>query len=131
MAAKRRSQADEVGFYLELFTKAELADLDRALNDSMRGEIGMLRVVMRRFFERTAEEADDMKILADALRVLSLSCNRLARMIQAERGLQDQRVDELGEALSRSLGAVLNELSSTGLNASGHGAQPHEALRGG
>ncbi|MEA3325917.1 MAG: hypothetical protein U9R53_01180 [Chloroflexota bacterium] len=121
MTDKRRPQADDVGFYVENFTRAELADLDRALNESLQGEIGMLRVVMRRFFERTAEEADDMKTLADALRVLSLSCSRLAKMIQAERGLQDQRVDELGEALSRSLGAVLDELSTAGLSTSSRG----------
>ncbi len=69
MTGKRHPQADEVGFYVEYFTRAEMADLDRALNESLRGEIGMLRMVMRRFFERTAEEVDDLKALADALRV--------------------------------------------------------------
>ena len=121
MTGQRRPQADEVGFYVEHFTKAEMADLDRALNESLRGEIGMLRVVMRRFFERTAEEADDLKALANALSVLGLSCSRLAKMIQAEQGLQDQRADELGEALSRSLGAVLDELSTAGLSPSSRG----------
>jgi hypothetical protein len=99
-------------FYSQHFTRAELADLDRALGDSLRGEIGMLRVVMRRFFERAAQEADDVKALADALRTLGLSCTRLARMIQTERQLQDERVDELGEALTRSMAAVLEEMGS-------------------
>ena len=121
MTGKQHPQADALGFYSAHFTQSEMADLDRALNESLRGEIGMLRVVMRRFFERTAEEADDLKALADALRVLGLSCSRLARMIQAEQGLQDQRADELGEALSRSLGAVLDELSSAGLSAGSRG----------
>jgi hypothetical protein len=97
-------------FYSEHFTRAEMADLDRALGDSLRGEIGMLRVVMRRFFARAAEEADDVKALADALRALGLSCTRLAKMIQTERQLQDRRADELGEALTRSMAAVLEEL---------------------
>ena len=77
-----------VGYYVEHFTRAELADLDRALNDSLQGEIGMLRTVMRRFFERASQEADDLKALADVLRVLGLSCSRLAKVIQTERSFQ-------------------------------------------
>jgi hypothetical protein len=97
-------------YYSEHFTRGEMADLDRALGDSLRGEIGMLRVVMRRFFACAAQEADDVKALADALRALGLSCTRLAKLIQTERQLQDQRVDELGEALTRSIAAVLEDL---------------------
>ena len=108
--------APGVGFYVEHFTRAELADLDRALNDSLQGEIGMLRIVMRRFFERAAQEADDLKALADVLRVLGLSCSRLAKVIQTERSFQDKRADDLGDALSRSMNAVLEELRNTNLN---------------
>jgi hypothetical protein len=108
------------GFYIEHFTRAEVADLERALGDSLRGEIGMLRVIMRRFFERAAQESEDLKVLADALRVLGLSCTRLARVIQTEKRLQDKRADELGEALSRSMAAVLDELGSSGLNGGLH-----------
>lgn len=104
----------EDGFYIEHFTKGEVDDLDRALGESLRGEIGMLRIVMRRFFERSAHEADDLKGLADALRVLSLSCSRLAKLIQTEKVLQENQADELGEALTRSMAAVLDEMSSSG-----------------
>ncbi len=119
MPSKKPSPAGQVGFYVEHFTRAELADLDRALNDSLGGEIGMLRVVMRRFFERAAQDANDLKALSEALRVLGMSCARLARLITAERGLQDKRADELGEALSQSLAAVLAELNETGLYTNG------------
>ncbi len=111
----------DANFYIEHFTRAELADLDRALGESLRGEIGMLRVVMRRFFERCANEADNLKMMAQALQVLGLSCGRLAKVIQTERGLQDTRADELGEALSRSMAAVLDELNQTSLNGNGEG----------
>jgi len=111
-----------VGFYSQHLTRAELADLDRALGDSLRGEIGMLRVVMRRFFERAAQEADDAQALADALRTLGLSCTRLAKVIQTERQLQDTRADALGEALTRSMAAVLEELrGATGPERGAHG----------
>ena len=121
MAAKQRA-THEVGFYVEHFTRAEIADLDRALGQSLRGEISMLRVVMRRFFERAAHEADDLIAWADALRVLGLSCARLAKVIQTERGLQDRHADELGTALNRSMAAVLEELSHASLKGNGEGA---------
>jgi MoxR-like ATPase len=115
-------QNDPAHYYSDHFTRAELADLDRALGDSLRGEIGMLRVVLRRFFERAAQEADDIKALADALTVLGLSVTRLARVIQTERQLQGGQADELGEALTRSMAAVLEELrGATGPERSAHG----------
>ncbi len=116
MTRRKRSEG-EVGFYVEHFTRAEMADLDRALGESLRGEIGMLRIVMRRFFERAAQDADDTNALADALRLLGLSCTRLAKVIQTERSLQDKHADELSQALSRSMTAVLEELKVAGLNA--------------
>lgn len=120
MTARKRPE-NEMGFYVEHFTRAEMADLDRALGESLSGEIGMLRVVMRRFFERAAQEANDLEVLADALRVLGLSCTRLAKVIQTERRLQDKKADELGEALSRSMAAVLEELNNAGLYGAGEG----------
>lgn len=117
----KQTPPQDPGFYVEHFTRAELADLDRALGDSLRGEIGMLRVVMRRFFERAAHETDDLKMMAHALQVLGLSCGRLAKIIQTERGLQDRQADELGEALSRSMAAVLEEMNHSGLNGNGGG----------
>lgn len=112
----RAKRMDEAGFYVEHFTPSEMSDLEAALGDSLRGEIGMLRVIMRRFFERAADEADDLQALANSLRVLGMSCARLAKVIQTERSLQDKRADELGEALSRSMAAVLDEMGSSGLN---------------
>ena len=121
MMANGKTQ-DPAGFYSGSFTRGELADLDRALGDSLRGEIGMLRIVMRRFFERVAQEADDSKALAQALTVLGLSVTRLARVIHTERQLQDRHADDLGEALTRSMAAVLEELrGATGGERGSHG----------
>ena len=119
--ASRKRPVDELGFYIEYFTRGEIADLDRALGQSLSGEIGMLRVVMRRFFEEATEEASDIDGLTKALNVLSLSCSRLASLVKTEQGLQDKQTDELGEALSRSLAAVLEELNQTGLQSANGG----------
>ena len=123
MTARKRPEG-EVGFYVEHFTRAEMRDLDRALGESLQGEIGMLRITMRRFFERAAREADDMGALADVLRVLGLSCARLAKIIQTERSMQDKRADELADAVTQSMAAVLDELNSASLkinNGENHG----------
>lgn len=120
--AGNKDSAAEVGFYMEQFTRAELADLDRALGQSLLGEIGMLRMVMRRFFERAAHEATDLDALADVVRVLGLSCGRLARIIQTENSLQDRRADELSDALTKAMAAVLEEMDGAALNGQTGGA---------
>ncbi len=120
MTAKKQP-LNEAGFYIEHFTKAELADLDRALGQSLLGEIGMLRVVMRRFFERAAHEAEELDALAEVIRVLGLSCTRLARVIKTEQGLQDTRADELGDSLTNAMAAVLEEMGNAGLNGQNNG----------
>jgi hypothetical protein len=114
--SSRKQPRNEAGFSIEHFTKAELADLDRALGQSLLGEIGMLRVVMRRFFERAAHEAEELDALAEVIRVLGLSCTRLARLIQTDQGLEDKRADELGDSLTHAMAAVLEEMGSAGLN---------------
>jgi hypothetical protein len=116
-----QKQPGDAGFYAAHFTRAEMADIDQALGESLCGEIGMLRVAMRRFFEKAAQEADDLQVLADVLQVLGLSCSRLAKMIQTERSLQDKQGDALGEALAQSMAAVLEEMSSVGLNGQAEG----------
>ena len=109
----RPTPKDEAAFYRQGFTRAEMADLDKALGESLRGEIGMLRIVMRRFFDRAAQEANDLDALADVVRVLGLSVARLAKVLQTEQSLQSQKAGDLGEALTRSLAAVLEELTQT------------------
>jgi galactokinase len=113
----------ENGFYMEHFTRAEIADLDRALGQSLGGEISMLRIVMRRFFQKAAHEAEDLEMLADALRILGLSCSRLARIIQTENKLQDRRMDELGDVLNASMTAVLEEMNHSRLGQQSQGGQ--------
>ncbi len=117
MASGKRP-ADELGFYIEHFTHGEIADLDRALGQSLSGEIGMLRVVMRRFFKQATEEATEIDGLVKTLTVLGLSCARLASMVKTEQSLQDKQTDELGDAFSRSLSAVLEELNHASLQSS-------------
>lgn len=111
----KQPAGNDASYYSEHFTQAELADLDRALGESLTGEIDMLRVMMRRFFILATSEKDNLDALKNALQLLGLSCSRLARVIQTEQSLQDKQTDELGDSLTRAMSAVLEEMGSAGL----------------
>lgn len=122
MMAKQQADND-AGYYGGDYSKAELADLDHAQGKSLAEEIGMLRILMRRFFNLTTSEANDLKELKNALQLLGLSCTRLARVIQTEHSLQGDSADELSESLHRAMSAVLEEMGSAGTNSHSEEAQ--------
>jgi hypothetical protein len=97
------------GFYAGLFHQGELEALQRSLGASLSGEIDMLRVVMRRVFNRLIEEADDLKAWVAALTVLSAASQRLAGLLRTDQQLGEGRVG-VGSALSQALSEVLKEM---------------------
>ncbi len=99
------------GFYAGIFLPGELADLKQALATSLTGEIDMLRVVMRRVFNRLIEESDDLKAWVAALNVLSAATQRLAGLVRTEQQLGEERAGVAG-ALSQALNEVLKELGA-------------------
>lgn len=99
------------GFYAGLFHKGELEALKRSLGASLSGEIDMLRVVMRRVFNRLIEEADDLKTWVAALTVLSAASQRLACLLKADQQLDEGRAG-VGSALSQALSDVLKDLGA-------------------
>lgn len=122
MMAKKPA-GNDAGYYGGDYSKAELADLDHAQGKSLAGEIGMLRIMMRRFFNLTSREENDLDKIKNALQLLGLSCTRLARVIQTENSLQGDSADELSESLHRAMSTVLEEMGSAGLDGHGEGAQ--------
>ena len=90
------------GFYAELFTPEELADLTQAVAEpSLEDEIDLLRVAIRR------------GAAADAsLETISRSVQRLAQALKVERELRGQGIRNLEEALARVLDELGNELGT-------------------
>ena len=88
------------GFYAELFTPEELADLKRAVGEpSLEDEIGLLRVAIRR---GVAED--------ESLETISRSVQRLAQALKTQRALRGQGIRDLEEALARVLDEIGGEL---------------------
>ncbi len=100
-----------VNFYAGLFLPGELNDLKQAMELSLMGEIDMLRVVMRRVFNRMIEDSDDLKAWVGALNVLSAATQRLAVLVRTQKQLGEDRAGLTG-ALSQALGEVLKELGA-------------------
>jgi hypothetical protein len=99
------------GFYAGLFLPGELNDLRQAMELSLAGEIDMLRVVMRRVFNRLIEDSDDLKAWVGALNVLSAATQRLAVLVRTQKQLGEDRAGVAG-ALSQALSEVLKELGA-------------------
>jgi len=99
------------GFYAGIFLPGEIDDLRQAMETSLTGEIDMLRVLMRRVFNRLIEESDDLKAWVGALNVLSAATQRLATLVRTEKQLGEDRAGVAG-AISQALGEVLKEMGA-------------------
>jgi hypothetical protein len=97
-AAERSS-----GFYAELYTAEELADLARVEGEaSLEAEIRLLRVAIRRAFAE-----------GESLETVGRSVQRLAQALKVERQLQGEGIRNLEEALARVLEEIGAEMGKT------------------
>jgi hypothetical protein len=99
------------GFYAGIFLPGELEDLRQAMELNLAGEIDMLRVLMRRVFNRLIEDSDDLKAWVGTLNVLSAATQRLATLVRTEKQLGEDRAGMAG-AISRALSEVLKEMGA-------------------
>ena len=81
------------------------------MESSLSGEIDMLRVLMRRVFNRMIDEADDLKAWMGALSAISAASQRVAGLLRMEQTLGEKRADAAG-ALSQALREVLDEMEA-------------------
>jgi hypothetical protein len=99
------------GFYAGIFLPGELEDLKQAMALSLTGEIDMLRVLMRRVFNRLIDDSDDLKAWVAALNVLSTATQRLAALVRTEKQLGEDR-SGIPDAISQALKEVLDEMGA-------------------
>jgi hypothetical protein len=97
------------GFYAGIFLPGELEDLTQAMELNLTDEIDMLRVLMRRVFNRLIEDSDDLKTWVGALNVLSAATQRLATLVRAQKQLGEDRTGVAG-SISQALGELLQEM---------------------
>jgi hypothetical protein len=99
------------GFYAGIFLPGEMEDLKQAMELSLTGEIDMLRVLMRRVFNRLIEDSDDLNVWVGALNVLSVATQRLAALVRTEKQLGEDRAGVAG-AISQALNEVLRDMGA-------------------
>jgi hypothetical protein len=100
-APARRGTA--AGFYAELFTSEELADLARAGGEpSLDDEVALLRVAIRRGVAS-----------GESLETIGRSVQRLAQTLKLARALRGDALRNLEEALARVLDEIGAEMERT------------------
>jgi hypothetical protein len=91
------------GFYAELFTAEELADLARASGEpSLDDEVALLRVAIRRGVTS-----------GESLETIGRSVQRLAQTLKLARALRGDALRNLEEALARVLDEIGAEMGQT------------------
>ncbi|HEX9013397.1 MAG TPA: hypothetical protein VF813_07770, partial [Anaerolineaceae bacterium] len=101
-------QALKHGFYSRWFRSAEIADLELPDGLTVRDDIDMLRVVMRRLFELVSEGEPDAETLSTALAAMGKVAFHIGSLLRAEKALAEEKAD-IAAALSQALNGVLEE----------------------
>ena len=108
-AQPKNTNALKHGFYSRRFNSTESLDLQSITAVGLQDEILMLRVAIRRLFE-SSEEASDLKTLADAVNVLSMSADRLSSIMRNDQFLSGPQSSQFATDLSTALAATLEDL---------------------
>jgi len=108
-APKGNTNALKHGFYSRRFNESEALELND-LKSGLIDEIALLRVLIRRVFEKVDEIDDDVENWARMLNTLSIASTRLASLLKTQKNLNDGEGSELSNALIQALSEVKDEL---------------------
>jgi hypothetical protein len=108
-AQPNNTNAVKHGFYSRQFQHLETSDLDIALLNGLDDEIALLRVIIRRVFEYTNNEKQNLDTWSTALSTLGSASTRLAHLLRTQKLLGGGEEDA-SSALSNALSAVTKEL---------------------
>ena len=99
----------QAGFYDRSFDDQERIDLAAALESGLSGEIAMLRVTMRRFYELlcNSQQAGE---LGELLGRIGLGAMRLSALLEKQHGLSDDGGMESLNLISKAIDQVAREM---------------------
>ena len=97
------------GFYARFFRPAEASDLEAILETGLSDEIALLRVAMRRLFERAAE-TDEPRDYARLFAALAAAAGRLASLVQVQARLGKDSGADVIAAINQALSEVRDEM---------------------
>lgn len=83
-------RAQDANYYLGHFSRSQRKELAAAALKTLDGEVVMLRIAMKRFFDavRADESPETIEKLGEALNLLGLSCSRLGNVLKINQALQ-------------------------------------------
>ena len=101
------------GFYEGYLTAKERKDLAKTLNETMWEEIGLLRTAIKKFHSASTRGTDvnEAQRLEDALKVLGISCTRLARVMQVNQALRADQPESMDSAINQALASLLDDMN--------------------
>ena len=107
-STERRTKDLKTGLYGRRFRSDEVNDLEMLLEGGLDSEIVMLRVVTRRFFERSNQD-EELCEAADTLGKIGLAVTRLSCLLKAQKLLGSG--DEHGfQVIQSAIAQVSNEM---------------------
>ena len=99
------------GFYTKNFSLTERRSLQAIEGVVLSDEIGLLRVLIRRFAEQIkGSQGVSLNETCQHLSVISEAMVRLASLLRTDKMLGGSEYDKFGEQLARSMSAVLEEM---------------------
>ena len=106
--------AKDPTFYNDNFTAKQRRDVSQALEKTLWDEIVMLRTCMKNFYGviRKRPETEEAQRLANTLQLISLSCTRLARVMQVNQALQLNQPDPMDNSINQALQNILDDWKS-------------------
>jgi hypothetical protein len=102
------SNAVKHGFYSRNFKQLESADLEIALLNGLDDEIAMLRVIIRRVFDYTHAEKQNLDTWTTGLATLGAACTRMAHLLRTQKLIAGDD-DITTNALTMALGKIMQE----------------------
>lgn len=104
------------GLYGDELSAKERRQAKKAVEETMWAEIIMMRTVIKRYFgaSKRREDATDAGVIAGDLRLLGISCLRLAKVMQVNQALQMAKNNGADETLNEAISKMLAEFGGEG-----------------
>jgi hypothetical protein len=97
------------GFYSRRFTASEAEDLEARLCEGITDEVAMMRVVVRRLFDVSSDEDQDLEKLMATLNTLGMAAIRIGSLLRLEYLLGGKESDT-ASVISQALTDIAKEL---------------------
>ena len=97
------------GFYSRRFTASEAEDLEARLCEGISDEVAMLRVVVRRLFDASSDDDQDLEKLMTTINTLGMAAIRIGSLLRLQHML-GAKEDDTTSVINQALKDIAKEL---------------------